>query len=114
MSSRSDRELIQDILDAIFEIDGFVRGLDETRFVGDLKTIRAVELNFIVIGEAASKVSQQFQLTHPQVPWAVMKAMRNFLVHAYFAVDPKILWTTIQADLPPLERSLRSIAAGSP
>jgi hypothetical protein len=40
-----------------------------------------------------------------------MKAMRNRLVHAYFNVDPQILWDTVQDDLPPLKAALQLLAA---
>ncbi|HSQ17478.1 MAG TPA: HepT-like ribonuclease domain-containing protein, partial [Anaerolineales bacterium] len=46
---------------------------------------------------------------YPEIPWSLMRAMRNRLVHVYFAVDPKLLWDTIQNDLPTLVRSLEAI-----
>ncbi len=36
--------------------------------------------------------------------------MRNIVVHEYFGVSPKILWETIQSDLPELEEKLRDLA----
>lgn len=38
-----------------------------------------------------------------------MKAMRNRIVHVYFDVDPRIIWDTIQQDLPPLIEPLRKL-----
>ena len=35
--------------------------------------------------------------------------MRNRLVHAYFAVDPGILWSTVHDDLPELVAALDAI-----
>ena len=54
MSPRDWRDRIRDILDAIAEIESFTRGMDYVRFSVDTKTLKAVELNLIVIGEAAS------------------------------------------------------------
>jgi uncharacterized protein with HEPN domain len=31
-----------------------------------------------------------------------MRAMRNRIVHVYFKIDEKLMWGTIQNDLPPL------------
>ncbi len=56
MSSRrhwSDR--VRDILDALQEIRTFTAQLNFEQFQADLKTIRAVEMNLIVIGEAAAR-----------------------------------------------------------
>jgi uncharacterized protein len=67
------------------------KGMDFKSFQKDTRTIRAVELNFIIIGEAANSISDDVQNTHLEIPWPLMRAMRNRLVHAYFSVDPKIL-----------------------
>ena len=111
MSPRDWKERIKDILDAITEIQAFSRGLDFETFRLDAKTIRAVELDFIVIGEAASQVPDEVEEAHPGVPWYLMRAMRNRLVHVYFSVDPRLLWDTIQNDLPLLMGPLEAILA---
>ena len=56
MSPRGWKERVQDILDAISEIQSFTRSFDFEKFRSDVKTIRAVELDFIVIGEAANQI----------------------------------------------------------
>jgi uncharacterized protein with HEPN domain len=102
VSTRSWIERVQDILDAINEILYFTRGLDLKAFQHDTKTIKAVELNFVIIGEAAAHISNDVQAVYPQIPWRLMRNMRNCLVHVYFAIDPLIVWNTIQNDLSPL------------
>jgi len=102
VSPRGWQERIQDILDAIAEIQAFTQGMDYASFRDDDKTIRAVELNFIIIGEVASQISVEIEEQHPEIPWQLMRAMRNRIVHAYFSVDLKLLWDTILNDLPPL------------
>jgi len=54
VSPRDWRDRIHDILDAITEIQKFTRGMDFETFKKDDKAIRAVEMNFIIIGEAAN------------------------------------------------------------
>ncbi len=109
MSRRSWRERIRDILDAITEVGTFTHGMAFDTFRQDPKTIRAVELDFIVIGEAANNIPEEVQRTHAEVPWHLMRAMRNRLVHVYFAVDPHILWETIHHDLPSLVPHLEAL-----
>lgn len=43
-----------------------------------------------------------------------MRAMRNRIVHAYFALDPKIVWHTIENDLPQLVQPLHDVLAALP
>jgi len=109
VSPRNWRERIRDILDAIAEIESFTLGMDYGSFSADAKTIKAVELNLIVIGEAASQIPREVEEQHPQIPWQLMRAMRNRLVHVYFSVDERLLWDTIQTDLPILVAPLRSL-----
>lgn len=103
MSPRRWLDRIQDILDAIDEIQSFVNGMDLGIFENDPRTIRAIELDFIIIGEAANAIPDEIMKKHAHIPWAMMKAMRNRLVHVYFSVAPAVLWETIQQDLPPIK-----------
>jgi uncharacterized protein with HEPN domain len=50
MSPREWRDRIRDILDAIAEIQKFTSGMNYEMFKDDDKSIRAVEMNFIIIG----------------------------------------------------------------
>ena len=109
MSPRRWEERIQDILDAIAEIRSFVSTMEFIDFKNDIKTMRAVELNFIIIGEAANAIPEEVQKAYPQIAWQLMSGMRNRLVHTYFWVSPQILWDTIQQDLPPVAESLEKI-----
>jgi uncharacterized protein with HEPN domain len=112
MSLRAWQERIQDILDAIAEMDNFVEGMSLSDFLADVKTQRAVELNFIIIGEAAAQISDEIQENNPEVPWHLMRGMRNRLVHIYFSVDPKLLWDTVKNDLPTLRQTLINLLEG--
>jgi uncharacterized protein with HEPN domain len=109
MSPRGWQALVHDILDACSEILVFTTGMDYESFSQDLKTIRAVELNFIIIGEAASGIPEETKEAHPEVPWHYMRAMRNRLVHVYFEVDPRLVWDTVQNDIPSLSRTLKTL-----
>jgi uncharacterized protein with HEPN domain len=111
MSPRTWEAYIQDILDAIKEIFSFMDEMDFDTFRQDVKTIRAVELNLIIIGEAANAIPNEIQETHPEVPWHFMRAMRNRLVHVYFGIDPILVWDTVKNDLPLLQTSLETLVS---
>ena len=109
MSPRDWKDRIQDILEALAEIQSFVEDMRFEEFQEDVKTIRAVELELIIIGEAANAIPQDVQLQHSEIAWHLMRGMRNRLVHSYFSISPQILWDTIQKDLPSLGESLQSL-----
>ncbi len=102
MSRRDWQDRIRDILDAIAEIQKFTNGMTYESFREDDKSIRAIEMNFIIIGEAANQIPEEIEEKYPEIPWSLMRAMRNRIVHAYFNVDEKLMWDTVQNDLPPL------------
>jgi uncharacterized protein with HEPN domain len=102
MSTRDWQIYLQDIISAGEEILSFTNDMDFKDFFQDTRTIRAVSLNFIIIGEAANSIPDAVQERYSDVPWHLMRAMRNRLVHVYYEVDPKLMWDTIKNDLPPL------------
>ena len=108
MSPRRWEERIRDILEAIAEIRAFVGMMEFPDFKNDVKTMRTVELDFI-IREATNAIPEDVQEAYPQIAWQLMSGMRNRLVHTYFGVSPQILWDTIQQDLPSVVESLEKV-----
>ncbi|MBI5561992.1 MAG: DUF86 domain-containing protein [Deltaproteobacteria bacterium] len=64
-----------------------------------------------IIGEAASKVSQETRDKYAAIPWIDIINMRNRLIHAYFDVDLDIVWDTAAKDIPLLIAELERIVA---
>ena len=64
-----------------------------------------------ILGEAASKQSDEVRLRFPGIPFAKMISMRNRLIHAYFDVDLDIVWATVSEDVPSLLPALESVLA---
>jgi uncharacterized protein with HEPN domain len=55
-----------------------------------------------IIGEASVRVSTKTQQSLPNVPWRVIRGMRNRLVHEYDDLNISIIWDTIIASVPNL------------
>lgn len=69
--------------------------------------IRALE----IFGEAASRVSSQFQKEHSQIPWRAIVGMRNRLIHAYFDIDYDVVWEAITKEIPGIMPELERLVA---
>jgi uncharacterized protein with HEPN domain len=113
MPPRSWRVRIEDILDAIDNIEHYVAGLDFDAFDADRKTVDAVERNLEIIGEATANLPDEVLARWPEVPWRYMKGVRNLLAHEYFGVDVGIIWQTIQEDLPAITPLLHKVLASA-
>jgi uncharacterized protein with HEPN domain len=109
MPPRDWRLRITDILDAVASIQEYTRGMDYEAFIHDRRTVDAVLRNLTVIGEAAAYVPDDIAALYSEVPWRDMRDMRNVVVHAYFGVNQRIVWDTIQLNLPPLVPLLRRL-----
>jgi uncharacterized protein with HEPN domain len=114
--SKSDLLRIPDylghILEAIERIDRYLADTDEAAFLNDQKTQDAVVRNFEILGEAAHNIESHhsaFAAAHPDIPWAVIYAMRNRVAHGYFKVDYSMIWKTIHTELPDLYAQIKQL-----
>lgn len=116
MPSRPWRYRIEDILEAIAQIEEYTKDCDLAAFQQNRMLVDAVVRNFQVLGEAARNVPAEIRAKHSEVPWHKMIEMRHFLVHVYFGVSVPIVWKTARNDLPPLVPLLRAVmdASGNP
>ena len=86
----------------------YTAGLDQTAFVGNTLVYDATLRNLELIGEAASHVPEEMRRAHPQVPWRMVIATRNRLIHAYLGIDNDTLWSIVVGDVPALLPMLQS------
>ena len=107
MPSRNWQFRIDDILEAIDKIERYINRVDYSSWLNDEKTIDAVIRNLEIIGEASSHLPPEVREQYVDVPWIMMKGIRNILAHEYFGVDLKIIWKTIKEDLPILKNRLQ-------
>jgi uncharacterized protein with HEPN domain len=108
---RDDRAYLEDILEAIERIERYA---DRGREVFDAdELIQTWVVHHIqIIGEAVGKLSDDLKEQHPEVPWALIKAMRNVLVHFYFGIDLDKVWGVVVGDLPELKQKVHTIVDG--
>lgn len=109
MSSRDSILRVQDILAAIKAIQSRTSTMSLEEFESNETVIKAVLYDFIIIGEAAANISNELQSEYPDMPWRLMKDMRNVAAHEYFQVDLPTIWRTIENSLPSLITPLEAI-----
>ena len=69
----------------------------------------AVIRNFEVMGEAAKRITPEYREQHPQIPWRMMAAFRDVLIHNYEGVDIERVWAIIEHELPVLKVAISAI-----
>jgi uncharacterized protein with HEPN domain len=96
-------ERLQDILDAIDAIDRYTqqgKTIFETQELIQVWVVHHCE----IIGEAVNALPPELLTQFPEIPWGQITGLRNRLIHEYFRIDPEIVWSITQDDLPPLRR----------
>lgn len=107
------RDYLAHIRQAAEEACGFVAGMTREGFEADVRTQKAVEMNLVVIGEAASRVLEHhanFTRLHAHLPWREMRGMRNRMAHGYFEINLDVVWSTVQTALPALLVQLQALS----
>lgn len=102
-----DDSLLQDMLRAAEQIGQFMGSMDFEQFRPDIKTQSAVLHQFLLIGEIAKRLSDDFKQAHPSMPWSAMARMRDKLIHHYRGVDLREIFNAAHIDTPRLIEFLR-------
>lgn len=106
---KDDNVYIQHIRECLNNIKSFLHNRTRQEFMANVMLSSAVIHQFMIMGEAANKVSEDFKEKYQQIPWREMIATRNKLIHEYFGVDLNELWKTVEEDLPWLEKSFGEV-----
>lgn len=100
---------LRHILEAIDHVGHHLTSPNFESFENDVVMTGFVTHELTVIGEAANNLSRDFHDQHPDIDWSKIIGMRNWIVHGYFNVNPKILWDTAKQDLPELKKQIEKI-----
>ncbi len=103
-------DYLEHIAEAIERATGYVQHLESLEMLERSPQAQdAIVRNIEIIGEAANRIEKMapdFTAHHPQLPWTEMRRMRNKMIHNYFDVDWKIVWSTVINDLPRLKQQI--------
>ena len=101
---------VKSILDSIIKIELYslkFKSADE--LYSDSKTFDAILMNFMIIGEMVTKLSEDLKKKHSQVEWWKIKGLRNIVAHDYFGVDAEEIWQIVHQKIPELKTFTKSI-----
>jgi len=109
MSQREGDIRLRHMLDYSREAAALIAG----RTRGDLDADRQLNLALVrlleIVGEAASRTTDEERLQCPSIPWSQIIGLRNRLIHGYDSVDFDVLWGIVSSDLPRLIAELQRL-----
>ena len=109
-----DVSYLWDMLEAARQVIEFTRGATLADYSSKPMLHLAVERAIEIIGEAANRVSPDFQSAHPEIPWRKIVDQRNVLVHEYADVEHALIWDLVQRHLPILIEQLEPLIPPPP
>ena len=109
---RNIKIYLKDIIVAIEAIEKFVKDLDFAEIKNNDLISSEVIRKFELIGEAAKNIPKEITEKYPEIPWKVLVAFRDKLIHFYFGIKYDIVWETIKSKLPELKENIKRIMEG--
>jgi uncharacterized protein with HEPN domain len=99
---REWRFYLDDMINFAEKVITYTTGLDQARFIASSLNYDATVRNLELIGEAAMHIPDVLRNANPQIPWRLIIATRNRLIHSYLGIDNDTLWSIIRNDVPAL------------
>ncbi len=98
-------------IDRLCGIGANLVGRGHAWYAGDADNVPglAAESLIIKIGENVARLSADVTRAHPDVPWSLIKQMRDRLAHHDEGTDYEAVWDTLVSDLPTISGYLRSL-----
>jgi uncharacterized protein with HEPN domain len=106
---KDDEIRLRHMHEAAQEICQYTASATKEDLSTDRKLLHSLVRLLEIIGEAANQVSKETRDDFPLLPWSEMIGMRNRLVHAYFAINQGIVWSTAIHQIPALLAELDKI-----
>jgi uncharacterized protein with HEPN domain len=104
-----DKERLFHILEAIENIELFLKAMNFDDFQESKLHRAATERQLEIVGEATAAISENLKTKYPEIEWQPIKRFRNVIVHEYFGVSIQILWGVVQKELPGLKIQIQKI-----
>jgi len=108
--SKDYKVYLEDILNAVEKIDGYVADMSYEDFLADSMASDAVIRNLAIIGEAAKKLPAHVKKERPEIDWRGIAGLRDIIVHKYSGVNLKVVWDIIKKELPELKSEVEEIS----
>ncbi len=98
------------IIDSCSKISAYTNNISSSEELFDNQLVfDAVLMNFIVIGESVSKLTDDFKSDNSNITWQKIQSFRNIVAHNYFGVDAEEVLQIVQSDILILIKDLEAI-----
>lgn len=114
---RTARQYFEDLLEYTEIIESYIGSITLDEFLADRMRMDAIIRNVEVLGEASRQlldVLPDAASRFPSIPFAVMYATRNRLIHGYTGTKPQIVYEVAVREIPMVRLAVTSVLANWP
>lgn len=107
--NRRDRQIVEKILSEIAVAGDLLKDVSLEDFVCDERTVRAVCMTLINIGELVKNLTPELKDAHREIPWRAISGMRDITAHKYQTLRKEDVYSTCVDDIPIFEKQLKKL-----
>ncbi len=107
---RAWRFYLDDMIGFAEKVVEYTDALDQAEFISSQLHYDATLRNPELIGEAATHIPDAIRTANAHIPWRLIVATRNRLIHSYLGIDNDTLWSIITDNIPVLLPQLRKLS----
>lgn len=108
MSVKADRARLEYILKLIVDLEVIVsRHGSINATIKDVEGFHAVMMCCLQLGETLNKL--ETPVLRYKLPVSLAYSMRNIIAHDYLGINPDVIVSTIENDIPEMSRQIASI-----
>ena len=104
-----DYQICEKILAEIEFIQETLKDTSSELFLEDERTIRAVCMTLINIGELVKNITQELKNEHCEVPWRAIAGMRDVTAHKYQTLRKEDVYKTCVEDIPAFKKQVENL-----
>ncbi|MDR3693451.1 DUF86 domain-containing protein [Mucilaginibacter sp.] len=104
-----DKVRLQHILDAVSEIEKYLKNVSYEEFLENSEKRFATIKQIEIVGEACNSFTDELKTSYPLIPWKPIIGFRNISIHEYFGVNLLLVWEIAKNDLPELKQQMEAI-----
>ena len=104
-----DYQICEKILSEISFIQDTMKDMSSEMFLQDERTIRAVCMTLINIGELVKNITQELKDEHREIPWRAIAGMRDVTAHKYQTLRMEDVYRTCVEDIPAFKKQIETL-----
>ena len=100
--SRNYLLFLEDMRQACQRIIRYRGEINKEQFLADEITYDAIIRQMMIVGEAAKQIPPAIRESYPGVDWRGMGRFCDLVVHHYFGIDNRVVWSIVADEVPNL------------